>query len=148
MVLQIWNPIGGCTGKYCSSNPGQGNVLYSKVLLWSSYIRDLPMMFILQVWWLSLHESDPVMTRCSCSANGYIYLVSSLVIIFGAVMCGSIDCLIFCRSTADGKYWVDLHILMSFVVWRSVGGCYIGRWLSKFSLLPTCLRNSLTTQWN
>ncbi len=42
MVLQIRNPIGGCAGKYCSSNPGQGNVLYSKVLLRSSYIRDLP----------------------------------------------------------------------------------------------------------
>jgi len=45
------------------------------------------------------------MTRCSSSANGYIYLVSSLVIIFGAVMRGSIDCLIFYKSTADGKYW-------------------------------------------
>jgi hypothetical protein len=104
------------------------------------------MMFVFQVWWLSLHESDPVMTRCSCSANGYIYLVSSLAIIFGAVMRGSIDCLIFCRSTVDGKYWVDLQILMSFVAWRCVGCCYIGRRLSRFSLLPICLSNSLTTQ--
>jgi hypothetical protein len=117
--------------------------LHSKVLLWSSYIRDLPMMFVLQVWWLSLHESDTVMTRCSYSANGYINLVSSLVIIFG-----SIDCLIFCRSTVDGKYWVDQQFLMSFVAWRTVLGCHSGRRLSKFSLLPICLRNSLTTQWS
>jgi hypothetical protein len=109
---------------------------------------DLPMMFILQVWWLSLHESDPVMTRCSCSANGYIYLISSLVIIFGAVMRGSIDCLVFCRSTTNGKYWVDLQFLMSFVAWRTISGCHSGRRLSKFSLLPICLRNSLTTQWS
>jgi hypothetical protein len=96
------------------------------------------------------------------SVNRYIYLVSSLVIIFGAVMRGSINCLIFCRSTVDGKFWVvdgkfwvvdgkfwvDLQFLMSFVAWRTVSGCHSGRRLSKFSLLPICLRNSLTTQWS
>jgi hypothetical protein len=43
------------------------------------------------------------MTRCSCSANGYIYLVSSLVIIFGAVMPGSIDCLIILQKHGRWK---------------------------------------------
>jgi hypothetical protein len=28
------------------------------------------------VWWSSLHESDPVMTRCSWSVNGYFALLS------------------------------------------------------------------------
>jgi hypothetical protein len=43
------------------------------------------------------------MTRCSCSANGYIYLVSSLVIIFGAVMHGPIDCLIILQKHGRWK---------------------------------------------
>ncbi len=98
--------------------------------------------FILQVWWSSLHESDPVMTRCSWSVNGYSvsFLVESDIWNCHAW----IDC--FGRG-ADGKYWVDLQILMSFVAWSSVWGCYMGRRPSKFSLLPTCLRNSLTTWW-
>jgi hypothetical protein len=83
------------------------------------------------------------MIRCSWSVTGYFvsFLVESDIWSCHAW----IDC--FGRGE-DGKYWVDLQTLMSFVARRSVGGCYIGGRLSKFSLLPTCLRNSLTTWWS